>query len=109
MELPMARVKKIMKIDDEVKQQMISQDAPLFLSAAAEIFIQEITLKSWAIVEEGRRKTLQKCDIASAVAREEHFDFLIDIVPREEARKYQVYSLVNNSTKKTQMNPLYEQ
>lgn len=39
---------------------MISQDAPLFLSAAAEIFVQEVTLKSWAIVEEGRRKTLQK-------------------------------------------------
>ena len=63
MELPMARVKKIMKIDDDVRQQMISQDAPLFLSACAEIFIQEVTLKSWAIVEEGRRKTLQKVSL----------------------------------------------
>uniref|UniRef100_A0A1I7X179 CBFD_NFYB_HMF domain-containing protein n=1 Tax=Heterorhabditis bacteriophora TaxID=37862 RepID=A0A1I7X179_HETBA len=80
---------------------MISSDAPLFLAAAAEMFIQEITLRAWQLVEEGRRKTLQKIyyyyyyyywvlsDIAAAASRHEHFDFLIDIVPREESRKYQ--------------------
>lgn len=88
MELPMARVKKIMKIDDDVKMQMISQDAPLFLSAAAEMFIQEMTLQAWKLVEDGRRKTLQKCDVAAAACNNEHFDFLLDIVPREEVRKY---------------------
>ncbi|KAK6034098.1 hypothetical protein COOONC_28386 [Cooperia oncophora] len=60
MELPMARVKKVMRIDDDVRSQMISSDAPLLLAAASEMFIQEITLRAWQLVEEGRRKTLQK-------------------------------------------------
>ncbi|CAJ0596238.1 unnamed protein product [Cylicocyclus nassatus] len=87
MELPMARVKKVMRLDDEVRAQMISSDAPLLLAAASEMFIQEITLRAWQLVEEGRRKTLQKSDIAAAASRFEHFDFLIDIVPREDAKK----------------------
>ncbi|VDM65369.1 unnamed protein product [Strongylus vulgaris] len=95
MELPMARVKKVMRLDDEVRAQMISSDAPLLLAAASEMFIQEITLRAWQLVEEGRRKTLQKdllkppfqSDIAAAASRFEHFDFLIDIVPREDSKK----------------------
>ncbi|KAL6732796.1 hypothetical protein Aduo_003517 [Ancylostoma duodenale] len=87
MELPMARVKKVMRLDDEVRTQMISSDAPLLLAAASEMFIQEITLRAWQLVEEGRRKTLQKSDIAAAASRFEHFDFLIDIVPREDSKK----------------------
>ncbi|VDO21845.1 unnamed protein product [Haemonchus placei] len=87
MELPMARVKKVMRIDDDVRSQMISSDAPLLLAAASEMFIQEITLRAWQLVEEGRRKTLQKSDIAAAASRFEHFDFLIDIVPREDSKK----------------------
>ncbi|CAJ0964080.1 unnamed protein product, partial [Mesorhabditis belari] len=89
-ELPMARVKKIMKIDFEMEGQMIAQDAPLFLSKAAELFIEEITLKAWANTEEQRRKTLQKNDITAACSRNDHFDFLIDIVPREEIKKTSV-------------------
>ncbi|VDM61547.1 unnamed protein product [Angiostrongylus costaricensis] len=87
MELPMARVKKVMRLDDEVRSQMISSDAPLLLAAASEMFIQELTLRAWQLVEEGRRKTLQKSDIAAAASRFEHFDFLIDIVPREDIKK----------------------
>ncbi|CAI4230177.1 unnamed protein product [Auanema sp. JU1783] len=93
MELPMARVKKIMKLDDSVRNQMISGDAPLVLSAAAEMFIQEITLRAWNLVDEGRRKTLQKCDIVAACSRSETFDFLIDIVPRDDSRRNQVVKL----------------
>ncbi|CAJ0577658.1 unnamed protein product, partial [Mesorhabditis spiculigera] len=83
LDLPMARIKKIMKIDYDLE----GQDAPLFLSKATELFIQELTLKSWAFTEEQRRKTIQKLDIGAACARDEHFDFLIDFVPREEVRK----------------------
>ncbi|KAE9416579.1 hypothetical protein Angca_007493, partial [Angiostrongylus cantonensis] len=53
MELPMARVKKVMRLDDEVRSQMISSDAPLLLAAASEMFIQELTLRAWQLVEEG--------------------------------------------------------
>lgn len=37
--------------------------------------------------EENKRRTLQRSDVASAVSRSDQFDFLIDIVPREEPPK----------------------
>lgn len=55
--LPLARVKKIMKLDDEVK--MISAEAPLLFAKAAEIFIHELTLRAWAHTEDNKRRTLQ--------------------------------------------------
>ena len=38
--------------------------------------------------EENKRRTLQRSDIASALAKSDMFDFLIDIVPREEAASH---------------------
>ena len=81
---------------------MIASDAPLFLAMACELFVEELTLLSWQVVEDGRRKTMQKVrkefsyckmraslqsDVATAVALHDHLDFLVDIVPREE-KKY---------------------
>ncbi|KAK9891554.1 hypothetical protein WA026_015515 [Henosepilachna vigintioctopunctata] len=43
--LPLARIKKIMKLDEDVK--MISAEAPLLFAKAAEIFIHELTLRAW--------------------------------------------------------------
>jgi len=83
-ELPIARIKKIMKIEDGVKLQMISAEAPILLAKASELLIEELTLRAWIHTQENRRKTIQKSDIATAVSRCEMFDFLIDIVPREE-------------------------
>lgn len=34
--------------------------------------------------EEGKRRTLQKNDIAACIQNTEIFDFLIDIIPKEE-------------------------
>lgn len=36
--------------------------------------------------EESKRRTLQRSDIAAAISKTDMFDFLIDIVPREEFR-----------------------
>lgn len=55
--LPLARIKKIMKLDEDVK--MISAEAPLLFAKAAEIFIHELTLRSWVHTEDNRRRTLQ--------------------------------------------------
>ncbi|XP_058826470.1 nuclear transcription factor Y subunit gamma-like [Topomyia yanbarensis] len=82
--LPLARIKKIMKLDEDVK--MISAEAPLLFAKAAEIFIQELTLRAWLHTEENKRRTLQRSDIAMAIAKYDQFDFLIDIVPREEIK-----------------------
>ncbi|KAG0358407.1 hypothetical protein BGZ54_010418 [Gamsiella multidivaricata] len=97
--LPLARIKKVMKTDDDVKvgknetaadtrsgkmAKMISADAPMIFDKGCEIFITELTLRAWIHAEENKRRTLQRSDIAAAIAKTDMFDFLIDIVPREE-------------------------
>lgn len=82
--LPLARVKKIMKLDDEVK--MISAEAPCLFAKAAEIFISELTLRAWIHTEDNKRRTLQRNDIAMAISKFDQFDFLIDIVPRDDLK-----------------------
>ncbi|XP_045620951.1 nuclear transcription factor Y subunit gamma isoform X2 [Procambarus clarkii] len=83
-ELPLARIKRIMKLDDDVK--MISAEAPVLFSKAAEIFITELTLRAWIHTEDNKRRTLQRNDIAMAITKYDQFDFLIDIVPRDELK-----------------------
>lgn len=80
--LPLARIKKVMKADEDVK--MISAEAPILFAKGCEIFITELTMRAWIHAEENKRRTLQRSDIANAISRSDMFDFLIDIVPREE-------------------------
>ncbi|ERN15727.1 hypothetical protein AMTRI_Chr07g26290 [Amborella trichopoda] len=82
--LPLARIKKIMKADEDVR--MISAEAPVVFAKACEMFILELTLRSWIHTEENKRRTLQKNDIAAAITRTDIFDFLVDIVPRDELK-----------------------
>ena len=83
-ELPLARIKKIMKSDEEVRTKtMISAEAPVLFAKACEMFIIELTLHAWVHTEESKRRTLQRNDIAAAIGKTDIFDFLIDIVPRE--------------------------
>ena len=68
-ELPMARIKRIMKMDDSVKScvisilfayfKMIGSEAPVLIAKACEIFIRELTLVAWMHTEESKRRTLQ--------------------------------------------------
>lgn len=80
--LPLARIKKVMKSDPDVK--MIAADAPILFCKACEIFISEITARAFIIADSNKRRTLSRSDIAKALAKSDQFDFLIDIVPREE-------------------------
>ncbi|RIA92930.1 histone-fold-containing protein [Glomus cerebriforme] len=81
-QLPLARIKKVMKTDEEVK--MISAEAPILFAKGCDIFITELTMRAWLHAEECKRRTLQRSDIANAIKKVDMFDFLIDIVPREE-------------------------
>ncbi|KAL6576313.1 Nuclear transcription factor Y subunit C-1 [Orobanche hederae] len=83
-QLPLARIKKIMKADEDVR--MISAEAPILFAKACELFILELTIRSWLHAEENKRRTLQKNDIAAAITRTDIFDFLVDIVPRDEVK-----------------------
>uniref|UniRef100_A0A182N965 Nuclear transcription factor Y subunit gamma n=1 Tax=Anopheles dirus TaxID=7168 RepID=A0A182N965_9DIPT len=84
-QLPLARIKKIMKLDEDV--QMISSEAPMLFEKAIDIFIRELTLRAWHQTEHCKRRTLQRSDIATAITNYDQFDFLIDIVPRDEFKK----------------------
>ena len=77
--LPLARIKKIMKKSgDDVK--MISGEAPIVFSKACELFIEELTKRSWTMTMQGKRRTLLKDDVASAVMATDIFDFLLTLV-----------------------------
>jgi histone H3/H4 len=103
--LPLARIKKIMKSEELILQEMekdkmreqgqeigesekaavkfmISGEAPLLMSKACELLVKELSARAWQHTERNRRRTLQRQDIHAAVGESEVYDFLIDIVPR---------------------------
>ncbi|XP_008545150.1 nuclear transcription factor Y subunit gamma isoform X2 [Microplitis demolitor] len=106
--LPLARIKKIMKLDGDVK--MISAEAPMLFSKAAEIFIHELTLRAWIHTEDNKRRTLQRNDIAMAITKYDQFDFLIDIVPRDELKqsKAQADNVVRTSMNSDQVHYYFQ-
>ncbi|KAM7525749.1 hypothetical protein LguiA_015651 [Lonicera macranthoides] len=82
--LPLARIKKIMKKSSE-DVKMISGEAPIVFSKACELFIEELTRRSWTMTIEGKRRTLHKEDVASAVVATDIFDFLVNVVSEDSA------------------------
>ena len=74
-----------MKSDEDVR--MISAEAPALFAKACEIFITELSYRSWYYTEESKRRTLQRSDIAQCINNTELFDFLMDIIPKEDRNK----------------------
>lgn len=83
-QLPLARIKKIMKSDEDVR--MISAEAPVLFAKACELFILDLTIRGWVHAEDSRRRTLQRSDIAATIAHWEVLDFLNDVIPLEERK-----------------------
>ena len=94
-QLPLARIKKVMKTDEDVR--MISAEAPILFAKGCDVFITELTMRAWIHAEENKRRTLQKSDIAAALTKSDMFDFLIDIVPRDEEKPKKSYSSLSRS------------
>lgn len=72
-----------MKADPDVN--MVSADAPILFAKACEMFIVDLTMRSWLQTEESKRHTLQKSDISDAVASNFIYDFLVDVVHKDES------------------------
>lgn len=49
------------------------------------VFIQELTARSHLVSLASRRRTLSRPDVAEAVGKSDMFDFLIDIIPRDDS------------------------
>ncbi|KAK6794977.1 hypothetical protein RDI58_008430 [Solanum bulbocastanum] len=70
------RIKKIMKTDKDV--QMIAAESPVLLAKASELFIQELTLRSWLNAQENHRRILKKDDVTDVIMQTDNLDFLVD-------------------------------
>lgn len=76
---------------------MISGEAPVLFAKAVEIFIAELSLRAWVITENNKRRTLQRNDISVGISKFDVFDFLIDIVPREEVKPMKKNDIFNSN------------
>ena len=66
-----------------------------------QVFIAEITARAFIVADSNKRRTLSRADIAKALSKSDQFDFLIDIVPRDEPFVPGVSGPGKNSSKKT--------
>ncbi|EJW04478.1 hypothetical protein EDEG_01295 [Edhazardia aedis USNM 41457] len=78
--LPLARIKRLMKVEEEVK--MVACEVPVIFSKVTEKFIEELTLRAWLNTEENKRRILQRNDLSAAVRTSDVFDFLVYIIPK---------------------------
>ena len=69
-------------------KQLLSAEAPLLMSKACEIFIQELAVRAWMRAEEANKRTVESCDVAKAIVETDVFDFLTDILPPELIEPY---------------------
>ncbi len=76
-DLPLARIKRIMKSDEDVR--MISAEAPVLFAKACELFILDLSIRAWGAAEKSKRRTLQKEDIDAAINNTDIFDFLVNL------------------------------
>jgi histone H3/H4 len=64
------------------------------------VFIAEITARAFIIADSNKRRTLSRSDIAKALSKSDQFDFLIDVVPREDVSGGQASATAANKGKK---------
>ncbi|MBE7181467.1 MAG: NFYB/HAP3 family transcription factor subunit [Terriglobus roseus] len=82
-----ARVKKIISIDDDVAA--CSNNAAFVITIATEMFVQYLVERTHDVVKSERkpRRNIQYRDVSNAVARVDNLEFLSDVVPRTQSLK----------------------
>lgn len=77
-DLPIARIKRIMKSDQDVR--MISAETPVIFARACEMFIMDITIRATQFAEyDNERLVLTKKSILDTIKNTDIFDFLMEI------------------------------
>lgn len=76
--LPLARVKRIMKLDKEVKNMQV--DASKCVAKCAELFIESLVDGSFRSMRANKRKTIKYSDVEHHVLRKQRLEFLHDHV-----------------------------
>ena len=96
--LPLARIKKVMKLDSDISSMMISGEVPILLSKCCELFILELTLRAWQETDYHKRRTMSRSDIVDACSKCDMYDFLVDIIQREQLSLPTNYQSLTNAT-----------
>lgn len=104
-ELPLARVKRVMKTDPEVA--MIASEVPVILEKACQIFIADLTARAY--IDSPKRRTLTRADVSRAARQTDMFDFLIDILPRESIATSTNTNHASNTVESSRRNSLNSQ
>ncbi|KAL4238451.1 DNA polymerase epsilon subunit 4 [Mactra antiquata] len=77
-QLPLSRVKQIMKSDPDVT--LANQEAVVALARATELFVQSIAKDASNITIHGKRKTLQRKDLDRVIDTIDSYVFLQDAI-----------------------------
>ncbi|KAL4608024.1 DNA polymerase epsilon subunit 4 [Arapaima gigas] len=72
--LPLSRIKALMKADPDVS--LASQESVFAIAKATELFVEMITKDALVYAQQGKRKTLQRKDLDSAIEAIDEFAFL---------------------------------
>ncbi|CAO1601459.1 hypothetical protein XANCAGTX0491_005119 [Xanthoria calcicola] len=80
--LPLARVKRILALDEDINQ--CSNNGAFVLTVATEMFIRYLAEQALNVVKSERkpRRNIQYKDLANAVARIDNLEFLTDVIPK---------------------------
>eukprot|EP00164_Ancoracysta_twista_P006347 GFYU01008820.1.p2 GENE.GFYU01008820.1~~GFYU01008820.1.p2 ORF type:complete len:113 (-),score=36.57 GFYU01008820.1:272-568(-) len=81
--LPLARIKRLMTRDSDVKR--VTQEAVAVTGKATELFLEYLLDKVIERVDAGNRKTVQYKDVAAIVKEETALMFLRDVIPETKA------------------------
>lgn len=73
-QLPIARVKHIMKVDPDVS--LITGECSYLVSKATELFIESLAREAYLHTAQAKKKTVQKRDVDAAIENVESLIFL---------------------------------
>ncbi|KAL0266131.1 UNVERIFIED_CONTAM: hypothetical protein PYX00_011847 [Menopon gallinae] len=76
--LPLARIKRLMKIEEDADH--IASEVLFLYSKVTEAFIEVLTVKAWQITVADGRRIIQFMDLARAIRSADIYDFLLYIV-----------------------------
>jgi hypothetical protein len=65
-------------------------DAPALLTRATELFVEQLTREAWAHAGQSGRNALLRSDVAAAVMQNEAYDFLLELLHKDDAYPYAV-------------------
>lgn len=88
-DLPLARIRKVMKLEDQAALQ-VSAETPVLLARAIVMLVMDLTHVGWQVAKSGKRNTLLKGDVSKSVEAVPDFDFLVDVIDGTLQRELQV-------------------